>query len=223
MRKIRFHIGSIVILILLVAVCLAALRESNQIWDSSVFSITLGTLFMSILLTIYRLRPKRAFWLGFALAGWTYLGFTLVPSIESRLITSKALIYFDSKVPRSLMARLGYFENHGYFENDNDATVDLYVANSQAHAMVVDKGNGAIAGATPNTGSNSAINRASGNGWVFLLNSVGRWMRGSVGSPENFVRIGHSLFALVVAVVGGQVSRQLYAKNRAATQETPAG
>jgi hypothetical protein len=220
MRRFRFHIASIVILILLVAVCLAALRESNQIWDSSVFSITLGTLFMSILLTIYRLGPKRAFWLGFALAGWTYLGLTLFPSIESRLITTKALIYFDSKVPRSLMARLGYFEGPDF---DNDGATDLYVVNSQTHALVVDKANGALAGSTPNTGSNSAINRASGNGWLFLLNSVGRWMRGPVGSPENFVRIGHSLFALVIAVGGGQVSRYLYAKNHEATQETPAG
>jgi hypothetical protein len=217
MRRFRFHIGSIVILIVLFAVCLAALRESNQIWDSSVFSITLGTLFMSILLTIYRLGPKRAFWLGFALAGWTYLGLTLVPSIESRLITNKALVYLDSKVPRSLMARLGYFEGTDF---DNDGTTDLYVVNSQAHALVVDKANGAIAGSTPITGPNSANNRASGNGWLFLLNSVGRWMRGPVGSPENFVRIGHSLLALVVAVIGGQVSRHLHATNNGATRQS---
>ena len=217
MRRFRFHIGAIVILIVLVAVCLAALRESNQIWDSSVFSITLGTLFMSILLTIYRLGPKRAFWLGFALAGWTYLGFTLVPSIESRLITTKTLTYLDSKVPRSLMARLGYFES---IDSDNDGTTDLYVVNSQTHALVVDKGNGAIAGSTPNAGSNSANNRTSGSGWLLLLNSVGRWMRGPVGSPENFVRIGHSLLALVIAVIGGQVSRHLYAKNHEATRQS---
>jgi hypothetical protein len=41
MRKFRFHIGSFVILILLFAVCLAALREANEIWDSSVFTLTL--------------------------------------------------------------------------------------------------------------------------------------------------------------------------------------
>jgi hypothetical protein len=41
MRKFRFHIGSFVILIPLFAVCLAALREANEIWDSSVFTLTL--------------------------------------------------------------------------------------------------------------------------------------------------------------------------------------
>ena len=37
--------------------------------------------------------------MGFALFGWAYLGLSLVPSIESRLITTKALAYLDSKVP----------------------------------------------------------------------------------------------------------------------------
>ena len=177
---------------MLVAVCVAAFRASNQIWDSSVFSITLGTLFMSILLTIYRLGPKRAFWLGFALAGWTYLGFTLVPSIESRLITSKALVYLDSKVPRSFMARLGYFEGT---DSDTDGTMDLYVVNSQTHALVVDKEKGGLAGSAPTSGSSSTNNRASGSGWLFTQLGWERWMRGSVGSPEHFVRIGHSLLA----------------------------
>ena len=46
---------------------------------------------------------RRAFWIGFALFGWSYLGLSLVPSIESRLMTTKALAYLDSKVPgRSL-------------------------------------------------------------------------------------------------------------------------
>ena len=37
--------------------------------------------------------------MGFALFGSGYLGLSLIPSIESRLITSKALTYLDSKVP----------------------------------------------------------------------------------------------------------------------------
>ena len=31
---------------------------------------------------------------------------------------------------------------------------------------------------------------------------------------SGFVRIGHSLMALIAAIVGGLVSRHLYAKNR---------
>ena len=46
------------------------------------------------------------------------------------------------------------------------------------------------------------------------LNSAGLSLTGSIGTTENFVRIGHSLFALIAAFVGGQLSRHLYAKNR---------
>ena len=99
MRRFRFHLGTLVILILLLAVGFAALRESNEIWGSSILSITLGLLLISILLAIHRTDKRRVFWLGFALFGSAYLALTLIPSIESRLITTKALAYVDSKVP----------------------------------------------------------------------------------------------------------------------------
>jgi hypothetical protein len=69
MKRFRFHVGTLVILLLLLGVGFAALRESNEIWDSSIFSITLGMLSISILLAIHRTDKSRAFWLGFALLG----------------------------------------------------------------------------------------------------------------------------------------------------------
>jgi cbb3-type cytochrome oxidase subunit 3 len=99
MRRLRFHIGTLVILVLFLGVGFAALRESNEIWDSSIFTITLCMLLISILLAIHRTERRRAYWLGFTLFGWTYLGLSLVPSIEPKLITTKALAYLDSEVP----------------------------------------------------------------------------------------------------------------------------
>jgi len=98
MRRFRFHIGTLVILVLLLGVGFAALRESNETWDSSIYSITLGVLLTSILLAIHRTEKRRAFWLGFALFGSAYLGLSLVPSIEPRLITTKALAYLDETI-----------------------------------------------------------------------------------------------------------------------------
>ena len=99
MRRIRFNIASLLVVVLFVAVGFAALRESNEIWDSGLFTLTLVVLLISILLAVHRTEARRAFWLGFALFGWIYLGLSLVPSIESRLVTTKALAYLDSKVP----------------------------------------------------------------------------------------------------------------------------
>ena len=75
MRRFRFHIGTLLILVLILGVGFAALRESDETWDSSIFSLTLGMLSVSILLAIHRTERRRAFWLGFALFGWTYVGF----------------------------------------------------------------------------------------------------------------------------------------------------
>ena len=107
MKHIRFSIASLLLVVLFVAVGFAALRESNETWNSGVFTLTLAALLISILLAVHRTESRRAFWIGFALFGWIYLGLSLVPSIEYRLLTTKGLAYLDSKVPgRSLVPRL---------------------------------------------------------------------------------------------------------------------
>src|ERR1700722_7279503 len=95
MKRFRFHLGTLVILVLLLGVGFAALRESNDTWDRTIFSITLGMLLISILLAVPQIEKRRAFWIGFALFGWIYLGLSVVQSIESRLITTKALAFLD--------------------------------------------------------------------------------------------------------------------------------
>ena len=99
MRKLRFNIASLLVIILVLGIGFAALRESSDLWESGIFTMTLGILLISILLAVHRSESTRAFWLGFALFGWAYMGLTLMPPVESRLITTKALAYLDSKVP----------------------------------------------------------------------------------------------------------------------------
>ena len=78
MRRFRFRIGTLLVLIIVLGIGFAALRESNDIWDSGVFTLALGALLVSILLAIHRSEKKRAFWVGFALFGWTYLALSLI-------------------------------------------------------------------------------------------------------------------------------------------------
>jgi hypothetical protein len=212
MRRFRFHLSSLVFVVLVIGVSLAALRESNEAWDSCIFTLTLVILLTSVLLAVHRTEKRRAYWLGFALFGAAYLGLSLVPPVESRLITSKALAFIDSKVPRSIPA------GFAYFDYDNDGKMDLYVVNnSQPNALYLDKGNGTFQDVTATVGSNPG-NQATGSGTFYL--SAGRLLvRGSVGTTENFVRIGHSLLAQIAVVVGGQLSRCLYGKRRESDRE----
>jgi len=210
MKRFRFHIGSLVLLVLLLGIGFAALRESSDLWESGLFTLTLGVLLISILLAVYRTESRRAFWIGFGVFGWTYLGLTLVPSIESRLLTTKGLAFINSKIPRSIPNGVGLA--YEYYDNDGD--MDLYfVKNSRRIALYRNQGNGAFQDVTRTVGLDYGTNNDT-----ISLNIPSRlWLR---GSAENFMRIGHSLFALIAAFVGGHLSRHLYAKNRQAVQAT---
>jgi hypothetical protein len=99
MRRIRFTISRLLVVVLLLAVGIAALRESADLWESGVFTLTLAILRVSILLAFHRTQSTRTLWIGFSVFGWIYLGLSLVPSIEYRLLMTMALAYLDSKVP----------------------------------------------------------------------------------------------------------------------------
>jgi hypothetical protein len=205
MRRFRFHLGTLLLLVLLVGVGVAALRESNETWDSGIFSITLGMLSISILLAIYRTEKRRAFWLGFALFGSAYLGYALVPSLEPRLITTKALAFLDSRVPRSSPAeeeKVVTFADAGSNMWDGPWLAGS-IRSSQPSVVNLNKGNGTFEEEKVVTFAD-----AGSNMWD------GPLLPGATGTAEDFVRIGHSLLALIAAFVGGQLSRYLCGNNR---------
>ena len=183
MKGIRFTIASLLVVVLFAAVGFAALRERSDLWENGVFTLTLASLLTSVLLAIHGSISRRAFWIGFALFGGTYLGLSLVPSIESRLLTTKALAYLDSNVlgrsPGVIIGRLtGSLPSAGpttQVVNIETALVrNQLVTSSQGVATVWDLGTNKL-----------------------------------LDSWSIFVRIGHSLSALLAGCVGGFLSRRL--------------
>jgi hypothetical protein len=87
----------LMIFVLACGVGTAALNASTTLWESIVFSTTLTILASSILLTVQR---RRTFWLGFALFGWIYLIASLIPPVESRLLSTKGIAYLDAKTAK---------------------------------------------------------------------------------------------------------------------------
>jgi hypothetical protein len=176
MRRFRFTIANLLGLVLLLGVGFAALREATELWDSAVFSTTLGMLSVSVLLATHHADRRRAFWLGFALFGWLYLGASLIPPIESRLLTTGALAQLDSKVP------------------GRDATVRL-------------------TGSKYVTFSPDGKSLPVGRREVIQLwnTATGTLVGGPGGTTENFLRIGHSIVALILAYLGGHLSGWIFA------------
>jgi hypothetical protein len=198
MRKLRFNIASLLSVILVLGVGFAALRESSSLWESGVFTLTLAALLTSIILAIHRAEKRRAFWIGFALFGCMYLGFSLVPSIESRLMTAKALKYVRSQVSeRSL--KITKVRHSGNWRLVT--TMGLDSTSNQVQKLVF-------------TGDGKQVatsNKRQADVWYVATRKL---LSGWSGTTENFVRIGHSLLSLIAGILGGQLSRHLYARNR---------
>jgi len=193
MQRFRFTIASLLLVVLFAAIGFAALRESSDLWESGVFSLTLAVMQISILFAVHRRESRRAFWLGFALLGWVYLGLSLVPSIESRLMTTKALTFLDSKMPgRSPALRLY-------------ATINSGTGGNQAQSIRI--------------APDGSLLSTSGQGVVKIWDATtGRLVGGWSGTTENFMRIGHSLFALLAGSFGGLLSRRLWQASRSARE-----
>jgi hypothetical protein len=185
MPKLRFNIASLLVVIVVLGVGFAALREASDLWECGLFTVTIGVLLISILLAVHRHESKRTFWLGFALFGWVYLVLTLVPSIESRLITAKGLAYLDSGV---LDAYSKTVQAGGTFSGSpKEHTIK---APFQGIILKSRKQDGSL------TSYYSAL------------------LGGGSGKTTNFVRIGHSLFALLAGWLGGQLSRRFFQSSR---------
>jgi WD40 repeat protein len=194
MRRIRFTIGGLLAVVLFLAVAIAALREATDLWDSGVFTMTAGLLVVAVLLVIHGTGPMRAFWLGFALSGGCYLVASLIPPVESRLLTTKGLAFVDSKIP----GRSGVFR------------FTLRAPNSTATRAAI------RAFAFSPDGRTLA---SASNGSVRLWDAAtGMLVAGPGGTSENFVRIGHSLLALVLAYAGGRFSRWLFGRREQGTR-----
>jgi hypothetical protein len=196
MRRPRFTIASLLGLVVFLAVGLAALRAATDTWDSGVFGVTLSLLLFSLVLVIHRIERRRAYWLGFALFGWAYLLMSMVPTVEVRLPTTKALAYLDSKVSGRMTGWTFVLSTNGV----GGPTGNPYQ------------------GATFSlSGSPPANNQLT---TVRLWDATtGKLLGGPSGTSENFLRIGHSLLALVMAFLGGGLSRWMYDKNQTSRQD----
>jgi hypothetical protein len=186
MRTFRFTIAGLLGVITVLGIGLAALREASDLWDSGLFTLTLGVLLVAVLLAVHRREDRRAFWFGFTLCGWGYMALSLVPSIEPRLLTTKALAYLDAQVPGQALGFTIRLTESGSGSSINQVVGLAFSPDGRRIA-------------------------SSSQGRVGLWDAAtGRLLATIPGTTENFIRIGHSLFALLAAWAGGLVSRRLW-------------
>jgi hypothetical protein len=100
MRKIRFTIGGLMGVVLILAIGLAAWKNANAAWAGVIFLLTCGLLGLATIGSICRRDAARAGWLGFALFGWGYLGLVLASWYDEDIPELPALSLLAAIDPR---------------------------------------------------------------------------------------------------------------------------
>jgi hypothetical protein len=85
MGRYRITIGRMLVVIAHFGVGFAALRSPSWIWASTFFSLVAASMTASALTAVYRRGSRRAFWTGYAVCGWLYLGLSSVPFASPNL------------------------------------------------------------------------------------------------------------------------------------------
>jgi hypothetical protein len=185
-----------------VAVVLAALREATDVWDCGVFAVVSLSLLTAILMAVQSQGRKRSFWLGFNLFGWAYLIANLIPTIEARLPTTRGLAYLGSwKADRAKV-----WEDDLILQGVRslDTKAKDWASPGPSNVVLLVDGSASL---------------SQTNASLLNLNLI---VAPPGGTPENFVRIGHSLLALVMGIFGAWLSRWLHDNRPATVPRAPA-
>lgn len=81
----RFSIAGLMGVVVVCGLGFAALRTDSPIWAHATLSLTLLALLTAILGAAIRRGRSRAFWLGFAVFGWTYLVLAIGPWFKTEI------------------------------------------------------------------------------------------------------------------------------------------
>jgi hypothetical protein len=99
MKRPRITIAHLILLVLVVATGLAAIRSGSAAWAGVMYSITYFAMICSLLGVALARGMRRIYWLGFATLGWSYLLLINVPWLDLKvgqfLVAPNLFAYLD--------------------------------------------------------------------------------------------------------------------------------
>jgi hypothetical protein len=196
MRRFRISIAGLLVAVALLGLAIAALIYPSPLVANAFFSMTLATLTIAVLAAVYHRGAKRAFWVGFSTCGWAYFLAVFGPEPLSHvgpgLVTTTILnIVYPYTVPSAVAAAaLDPIES-------STPSAQLYRRVVHDRQVILTGGFGAKSGppVPPPTP------------WE-IWTRPDRMTQFNQSSPRMFQRIGHSLFCLIFALIGGALTRR---------------
>ncbi len=199
MRRLHLSISGLLALVAVVAIGFAAIHNATPSWAGGLYSLTFFLLVASLLGILFGQGPRRVFWTGFALLGWSYI-----------------LLHF---VPWNGRYLGPYLLAPSLFDAIYD---ELHITDQMKNSPgFVRPQPGVISDSIP-AGSGGLGGMMSGMGGMMGMGGTGggfRNMMGGLGGPPGpppvlptvdppvFVRIGMGLEALLWAFLGGWAAR----------------
>ncbi|OHB82190.1 MAG: hypothetical protein A2W31_16120 [Planctomycetes bacterium RBG_16_64_10] len=102
MRGIRYSLVTLLGVTTVIAIVIVALRVGDWFWYRSLFTLTLSLNLAAVLGAVYQTGRRRAFWMGFAIFGWTCWSITNFPALriaEHQLIAGQLAVLLKEYVP----------------------------------------------------------------------------------------------------------------------------
>jgi hypothetical protein len=207
----RFSIAKLMGFVGVIALGIAALRAASDLWVGIVVLVTAALLGFAMIGIAYRREGKRAWWFGFALFGWGYWVMAAGPwfakEIGARLPTSQFLMFLHSKVQPQTQA--GYADlslsltgQSGLMTSSGTMMLQPGIPGGPGSGLIPGMAGGASAPLTFTTtpGANTAPQPGS-----FVVN----FLFATSGNQDHFLRIGHCLFSLIAAFLGGLIAMRM--------------
>lgn len=207
MRRPQFSLAALGIGVAFTSIACAALVYASETWSSTLFTAVIAFLTWAILVALYRVGATRAFWVGCAVFGWTYLLVIFWPSSERIQFGTWYKMELGTELATSQLARWAYEHILPKIRTPPAAGVP----------------------AVPMPGGG----QRGGGGNFFFPQFGGQQGGGGVVVPAKppkitypdeptFVRVSHAVWTWLFTLIGGALGRYLYAtKPTGSEQQQP--
>lgn len=212
----KHTIAGLMILVLACGIAIASLKNASELWAGILLSLVLGVLATSLLAFLNRRGAIRAFWQGFAIFGWGYLVLSSAPwfaeQVAPKLPTTALLTYAHERVHPNTTTVTGMI-NFGVGSASPSGSISIVQVQTVGTPLIsAQPASGAVV--PPPAPGNAAAQPAGSTTQPTTI----IWM---LSNLDQFQRVGHCLFALLAAYLGGVIGRWFHRSNREPVSPTP--